>query len=79
MRTLSSLGILPLLSSPPTLSWDTATPKPEPNIFRTACASAGVPISDQNGQGVIMVGDELEAYVTTRSYSLISISVHVKA
>lgn len=56
---LEALSILPLLSHPPTLSWDVEASKPDPTIFRRACEACG----EASGEGVIMVGDELKAYV----------------
>ena len=59
VKTLESLSILPLLSHPPTLSWDVEVSKPSPGIFEEACQAC----DEQVGEGVIMVGDELKAYV----------------
>ena len=59
VKTLESLHILPLLSHPPTLSWDVEISKPDPRIFQTACEAC----DEQPAEGVIMVGDELEACV----------------
>lgn len=57
LRTLSALRILPLLTSPPVLSWDVEAAKPDRRIYEAACKLAG----EEMGDGVIMVGDELEA------------------
>ncbi|KAK8850741.1 hypothetical protein IAR55_004661 [Kwoniella newhampshirensis] len=57
LRTLDSLKILPLLSHPPTLSWDVEAAKPSPKIFEAACQACG----EEVDEGVIMVGDELKA------------------
>ncbi|WOO82565.1 Haloacid dehalogenase-like hydrolase domain-containing protein 3 [Vanrija pseudolonga] len=55
--TLTALGIEDLLSFPPTLSWDVEASKPDREIFARACDACG----EAMGEGVIMVGDELEA------------------
>lgn len=55
--TLTALGIEELLTFPPTLSWDVEASKPDREIFARACAACGEAV----GEGVIMVGDELEA------------------
>ena len=60
VRTLGALSILSLLTYPPTLSWDIERSKPGPEIFQAACRACEV----ESGQGVIMVGDELKAYVS---------------
>lgn len=57
LRTLSALRILPLLSCPPTLSWDVEAAKPDKRIYEAACKLC----MENVGDGVIMVGDELEA------------------
>ncbi|RXK39363.1 hypothetical protein M231_03315 [Tremella mesenterica] len=57
LKTLSSLQILPLLTHPPTLSYYTNCSKPDPEMYRIACASC----DEIPGEGVLMVGDELEA------------------
>jgi FMN phosphatase YigB (HAD superfamily) len=57
VKTLESLKILPLLTAPPTLSWDVEVSKPDPEIFRRACKLCG----EEPAEGVIMVGDELKA------------------
>lgn len=57
LRTLSALRILPLLTCPPILSWDVEAAKPDRRIYEAACKLAG----EEIGDGVIMVGDELEA------------------
>ncbi|WVO12698.1 hypothetical protein L204_100304 [Cryptococcus depauperatus] len=56
LKTLYSLNILPLLSHPPTLSWDAEAAKPSPIIFQKACEMC----EEEVGDGVIMVGDELK-------------------
>ncbi|ORY21152.1 hypothetical protein BCR39DRAFT_591651 [Naematelia encephala] len=58
LKTLSSLGILELLTHAPTLSWDVEASKPDSRIFQAACKACDVV---DIGQGVIMVGDELKA------------------
>nr|XP_031858266.1 uncharacterized protein CI109_006317 [Kwoniella shandongensis]KAA5525338.1 hypothetical protein CI109_006317 [Kwoniella shandongensis] len=57
LKTLESLKILPLLSHPPTLSWDVEAAKPSSKIFESACKAC----EEEMGEGVIMVGDELKA------------------
>ncbi|WRT70923.1 uncharacterized protein IL334_007922 [Kwoniella shivajii] len=57
LKTLSSLEILPLLSHPPTLSWDVESAKPSSRIFHAACKAC----EEDVGEGVIMIGDELKA------------------
>ncbi|RSH87113.1 hypothetical protein EHS25_003602 [Saitozyma podzolica] len=57
LKTLDSLNILPLLTCPPTLSWDVEASKPSAEIYQAACRLCGEDI----GEGVIMVGDELKA------------------
>ncbi|WWC72793.1 uncharacterized protein I206_106757 [Kwoniella pini CBS 10737] len=57
LKTLDSLDILPLLTYPPTLSWDVEHAKPSPEIYNAACAACEA----SPGEGVIMVGDELKA------------------
>ncbi|WVQ95417.1 hypothetical protein IAU59_002514 [Kwoniella sp. CBS 9459] len=57
LKTLSSLEILPLLSHPPTLSWDVEAAKPSQKIYEAACKAC----DEVPGEGVIMVGDELKA------------------
>ena len=59
MRTLEALHILPLLSYPPVLSWDVGASKPASEMFDRACELC----EEQTVQGIIMVGDELDAYV----------------
>jgi hypothetical protein len=59
VKTLEALGILPLLSHPPILSWDVEAAKPSSEIFEQACEVC----EEEPGQGVMMVGDELKAYV----------------
>ena len=59
VKTLEALGILPLLSYPPVLSWDVEAAKPSAEIFDRACELC----EEEPGQGVMMVGDELKAYV----------------
>ncbi len=63
VRTLDALGILRLLTYPPTLSWEVEQSKPDPEIFRVACRACEV----EPGDGVIMLGDELKAYVDISS------------
>lgn len=60
VKTLDSLKILPLLTCPPTLSWDVEASKPSAEIYQAACRLCG----EDLGEGVIMVGDELKAYVS---------------
>ncbi|WVR08792.1 hypothetical protein IAU60_005850 [Kwoniella sp. DSM 27419] len=57
LKTLESLQILPLLTHPPTLSWDVESPKPSKAIYAAACAVC----EEKMDQGVLMVGDELKA------------------
>lgn len=57
--TLDALGISPLLTCKPTLSWDVEASKPDKRIYEAACRACG----EEVGEGVLMVGDELEAYV----------------
>ncbi|WVF67820.1 hypothetical protein IAT40_002581 [Kwoniella sp. CBS 6097] len=57
LKTLSSLGILSLLTHPPTLSWDVEAAKPSPTTYEAACKSC----DEVPGEGVIMIGDELKA------------------
>ncbi|KAL1408668.1 hypothetical protein Q8F55_005481 [Vanrija albida] len=57
LLTLTALGIEDLLAFPPTLSWDVEASKPDREIFARACAACG----EDMGEGVLMVGDELEA------------------
>lgn len=57
MNTLAALQITPLLTCAPTLSWDVEAGKPSARIFEAACLACG----EAPGEGVIMVGDELEA------------------
>ena len=57
LHTLRALDLMPFFSSPPTLSWDVEASKPDARIYLAACKSAG----EAPGEGVIMVGDELEA------------------
>lgn len=57
MKTLDSLKILPLLSFPPTLSWDVEASKPDSAIYQLVLQSC----NEQAGEGVMMVGDELVA------------------
>jgi phosphoglycolate phosphatase-like HAD superfamily hydrolase len=59
VKTLEALGILPLLSYPPVLSWNVEATKPSSEIFERACEIC----EEEPGQGVMMVGDELKAYV----------------
>ena len=59
MKTLDSLDILPLLTYPPTLSWDVEISKPDARIFEHACKAC----EEVMGEGVLMVGDELKASV----------------
>jgi FMN phosphatase YigB (HAD superfamily) len=59
VKTLEALGILPLLSYPPILSWDVEAAKPSSEIFEQACEVC----EEEPGQAVMMVGDELKAYV----------------
>jgi FMN phosphatase YigB (HAD superfamily) len=54
---LSALKLDTFCTSPPTLSWDVEASKPDAAIFDAACKSAG----EEVGEGVIMVGDELDA------------------
>jgi len=61
VKTLEALGILPLLSYPPVLSWDVEAAKPSSEIFHRACEVC----EEEPDQGVMMVGDELKAYVST--------------
>lgn len=61
VKTLESLGILPMLTHPPTLSWDVEASKPSPLIYQAACKSCG----EDAGDGIIMVGDELKACVVS--------------
>jgi phosphoglycolate phosphatase-like HAD superfamily hydrolase len=61
VKTLEALRILPLLSYPPVLSWDVEASKPSPEMFKRACELC----EEQRGQGVIMVGDELKACVSS--------------
>jgi FMN phosphatase YigB (HAD superfamily) len=60
VKTLEALGILPLLSYPPVLSWDVEAAKPSSEVFDRACEVC----EEEPGQGVMMVGDELKAYVS---------------
>ena len=60
VRTLESLSILPLLSHPPILSWDVESSKPSSEIYQAACKAC----DEDPGEGVMMVGDELKAYVS---------------
>lgn len=57
LRTLSALQLTQFFTSPPTLSWDVEASKPDRAIYAAACKSAG----EEMGEGVIMVGDELNA------------------
>jgi phosphoglycolate phosphatase-like HAD superfamily hydrolase len=57
VKTLDALSILPLLSYPPTLSWDVEASKPSDEIYRQACLTCQEDIDE----GIIMVGDELKA------------------
>ncbi|WWC65006.1 uncharacterized protein I303_107620 [Kwoniella dejecticola CBS 10117] len=57
LKTLDSLDILPLLTYPPTLSWDVEHAKPAAEIYKAACRKCEA----DPGEGVIMVGDELKA------------------
>lgn len=57
VKTLDALSILPLLSYPPTLSWDVEVSKPSAEIYRQACQTC----QEDIGDGLIMVGDELKA------------------
>ncbi|WWC92549.1 uncharacterized protein L201_007508 [Kwoniella dendrophila CBS 6074] len=57
LKTLDSLRILPLLSYPPTLSWDIEAAKPSSKIYEAACKAC----EEEIGQGIIMIGDELKA------------------
>jgi FMN phosphatase YigB (HAD superfamily) len=59
VKTLEALGILPLLSYPPILSWDVEAAKPSSEIFERACEVC----EEEPGQRVMMIGDELKAYV----------------
>jgi FMN phosphatase YigB (HAD superfamily) len=59
VKTLEALGILPLLTYPPVLSWDVEAAKPSSEIFDRACEVC----EEEPGQGVMMIGDELKAYV----------------
>jgi FMN phosphatase YigB (HAD superfamily) len=59
VKTLEALGILPLLSYPPVLSWDVEAAKPSSELFDRACEVC----EEEPSQGVMMVGDELKAYV----------------
>jgi FMN phosphatase YigB (HAD superfamily) len=62
---MKSLGILDRLTHPPTLSWDVEAAKPESKIFESACKACG----EEPVEGVIMVGDELKAWVNIAQYS----------
>ena len=62
MRVLDALQITPLLSFPPTLSWDVEIAKPAPGIYQKACEACG---EEEAGEGVIMVGDELQVCVAS--------------
>lgn len=57
LLTLDALQIAPLLTCPPTLSWDVEVSKPSAEIYKAACAACG----EVPGEGVMMVGDEIEA------------------
>jgi phosphoglycolate phosphatase-like HAD superfamily hydrolase len=59
VKTLESLSISPLLSYPPTLSWDAEASKPDKGIYEYALGIC----EEEGGEGVIMVGDELKAKV----------------
>lgn len=63
VKTLEALQILPLLSVPPTLSWDVEASKPDRRIYLSACRACGF----EAEKGQIMVGDELEASVSSNS------------
>ncbi|TYJ57310.1 hypothetical protein B9479_002043 [Cryptococcus floricola] len=57
VKTLRSLDILSHITNTPTLSWDVDASKPSLEIYQSACRMAG----EELGEGVIMVGDELNA------------------
>lgn len=57
LQTLDALGISPLLTYKPTLSWDVEASKPDKRIYAAACKACG----EEMGEGVFMVGDELKA------------------
>lgn len=56
---MSALDLTKFMSYPPTLSWNVEASKPDPKIYLRACEACG----EEPGEGIIMVGDELKAYV----------------
>ena len=64
MRTLDALDITPLLTGGTTISQLAGFEKPDRRIFEQACRQAGIEPSEDaeyRYEGVLMIGDELEA------------------
>jgi FMN phosphatase YigB (HAD superfamily) len=64
VKTLDALEITPLLTAGTTISQLAGFEKPDPRIFEAACRKAEIePLEDADRRydGVLMIGDELEA------------------
>jgi hypothetical protein len=61
VKTLGCLSITPLLTAPTTLSQCCGYEKPDERIFKLAVSRSGVGDGQDGMDGVIFVGDELEA------------------